>query len=381
MVVLSPLNCPVCGAPMPDASASCAYCGSLLGIRMDHPRLDPALLHRARIDELIDGLRARIRRDPADAAARYGLGVACFSLGLIDESAAELQQAVRLEPEHPGIRVQFAVVLAELDLIGVAGARDRAWRELRAALSLAPRDPEGLLLAARLHADAGDWSDALRVLRPALGAAPEVNRRAADLFLGRAAMLAARERWLDAASLWREAAAIDPVATSAMLREMLRDQQETLLGPPRFSRLARPPASRSPGEWGRAAAFVLMPGAAAFAVSMLLSQWDATIPLALVFCALTLLLPLAILWRLRRERRAAAAPALPLITAIRRDPAAFFRGEPGLDSLLAAADFVAAERQGRAILAENAWLSGGRRRAARAASLRAPWMPSGGDPH
>ncbi len=377
MVALSTLTCPVCGAPMQDASARCAYCGSLVVIRMDHPRLDPALLDRARVDEQIDGLRSRLRRDPSDAGAHYGLGVAYFSLGLLEDAATELRQAARLMPEHPEIHAQLAVVLAELDITGKRGVREEAWSQLRIALSLDRSHPEALLLSARLRADDGDWQAALDVLRPALGSDPGIDRRATDLLLGRATMLAARDRWLEAASLWSEAAAIDPATTRNMLMDLLRLEQDTLLAPPKWSWLALPPPSQTASAVAKRVAGFLLPGVAAFLLSLVLAERPGLEPLSLIFCAMTLALPAWLFWQGRQRRRAEAAPNAALAASIRRDPGAFFRGDPSLDTVLAAARYVAAERQGQAIMAENAWLAGGKRQALKGAALRAPWMPDG----
>jgi hypothetical protein len=376
MVALSTLNCPVCGAPMQDAPARCAYCGSLIVIRMDHPRLDPALLDRALVARQIETLRGRLRHDATDAEARYGLGVAYFSLGLLDEAAGELEQAAKLTPEHPEIHVQLAVVLAELDIIGRKGAREQVRRRLATARSLQPNHPEALLLEARLEAQDGDWREALSTLRPALGQDPEIDRRATDLLLGRATMLAARDRWLDAASLWREAASIDGETTRAMLIELLREQQDTLLGPPKWSWVARPSLTAG-REWPKAAAQIALPGIAALVISLIFAQWEATYALSLLFCAITFVLPAWLFRSVRQRRRAAAAPNIAVAETIRRDPAAFFRGAPSLEMVLAAADYVATELQGKAIVAENAWIAGGKRQAMRGASLRAPWMPTG----
>jgi tetratricopeptide (TPR) repeat protein len=361
MVALTTLNCPVCGAPMQDASARCVYCGSLVVIRMDHPRLDPALLDRARVDQQITSLRARIRRDPADAEAHYGLGVAYFSLGLLDDSAEELAVAVSLAPEHPEIRVQLAVVLAELDILGRPGAKARAWKEIRTALSLDRRNAQALLLSARLLTATGDWDGAMDTLRPALRTNPEIDRGATDLLLGRATMLAARGRWADASTHWTEAAGIDPETTRDMLLDLLQRNRETLAAPPKWSWVTQPPERLDFAGLLRGGWFILWPGFAAFVATVIFAQWQATMIISLIAMLLIIILPIWRFFELRAKRRAQAVPHDDLAEAIRRDPDAFLRGNPSLDLVLKAAGFVATERQGQAIVAERAVRAGGER--------------------
>ncbi|MGI9253194.1 MAG: hypothetical protein ACR2J8_05575, partial [Thermomicrobiales bacterium] len=121
----------------------------------------------------------------------------------------------------------------------------------------------------------------------------------------------------------------------------------------------------------------ILPALLMFAIFVLLSQWKATEGLSLLFCGMTLILPLALSLRQRKRRRDAAAPNLAIAEKIRANPSSFFRGEPSLETVLAAAEYVATELQGKAILDENAWLAGGKREAARGASLRVPSASKG----
>ena len=374
MVTLDTLNCPVCGAPIQDGSARCAYCGSLAVIRMDHPRLDPAMLDRAVVNDRIAALRARVELDSRDAEARYGLGVAYFSLGLLDEAAAELEAAARLTPENPNIHAQLAVVYGELAILGRLGARGMAQDRIARALTLRPDHPEALLLRARDEARTGEWRDALETLRPGLRDDPEVRKGAIDLLLGQATVLAAREEWLAAVPLWREAAAIDPESIRAPLMELLRERQDVLLTRPKWAWVAAPPRMTLEDK-ARLSAQLAFSALGCFVAFILLAQSPRTEGLSVLFFFATAALPAWLFWRQRRRRREAAALNLQTALAIQRDPAAFFRGEPAPETILRAAEYVASELQGRAIVAREAWLAGGTRPAARGALLRAPWMP------
>jgi tetratricopeptide (TPR) repeat protein len=113
MAQLVALTCPVCGAPFAPESDRCGYCGSIVVLKTDHSRIDPRLLNKLVIDEHIAEYRKVVRIDANDATAHYGLGVAYFNLGLIDEKVDELTQAARLMPENPNIQSQLAVALRE----------------------------------------------------------------------------------------------------------------------------------------------------------------------------------------------------------------------------------------------------------------------------
>lgn len=177
------LSCPVCAAPLRLDSSRCAYCGSVVVIQTDHPRLDPHLLNRGVIDEHIAKFRTSVRRDPNDETAHYGLGIAYFNLGLLEEAADELTQAARLMPENPHIQTQLAVVYADLAKKGAAGAERSAWDRLNRALLLRPNLVEALLLKADLHLRARVWRKAVEAWRDAAGVEPDAVRAPIARFL------------------------------------------------------------------------------------------------------------------------------------------------------------------------------------------------------
>jgi tetratricopeptide (TPR) repeat protein len=302
-------------------------------------------------------------------------------LGLLEDAARELEAVARLTPEDTRIQTQLAVVLADLAAKGKRGAEREALERVDLALRLNPDEPEALLLAARLQEARGDWRAAADTLRRAAGVGSlGVDRRAALSLMALAATLAQRGQWLDAASLWEKAVAADPEATREPLMAILREHQRTLLSRPRWSWLVYP--QTSPFERKvRYAAAIAFSALAALAAFVLLSGNDATLALSLVPCLLVVVAPVAIVLQGRRRLRERSVPQAEVARAIRSDPASFFRGRPDTTTLLAAAEYVAVELQGAAIAGAHPWVSGrtspSSRRAWRAASVRAPWLPDG----
>ncbi|MEZ4495687.1 MAG: hypothetical protein R2845_02650 [Thermomicrobiales bacterium] len=72
----------------------------------------------------IDEYRRRVRSNPFDEEAHYGLGIAA-NLGLLEAAAGSLGEAARLKPEHPDIQAGIAVVLRELVTRGETGRLPR----------------------------------------------------------------------------------------------------------------------------------------------------------------------------------------------------------------------------------------------------------------
>lgn len=161
------LTCPVCGAPFSPSSDRCDFCGSILALKTDHPRIDPKLLNKAVIDEHIAAYRRTLRTDPNDETAHYGLGVAYFNLGLVEDSVSELTQAARLMPENPNIQAQLAVVLRDAAKQGDAEAKRQMNYRIAMALRLDPNHLEALLLQADVYEDDGDLSSSVDYLEKA----------------------------------------------------------------------------------------------------------------------------------------------------------------------------------------------------------------------
>lgn len=340
------LNCPVCGAPLDGKSSNCAYCGSLVAIRVDHQPLDEGAIDQALIQERMQEFRARLKTDPDDAAAHYGLGVAYFNLGLLTDAISEMRQAARLTPERPEIQTQLAVMLAEQGILGDREAEREAMQRVSSALSLRPNDPDAMLLKARLQADRGEWEAAYETLQPGLQAGnQEIADRAAALLMGRAAVSGAHGDWSEAMELWLKAKRVQPQAVVAPLVAFCREHQDVLMRPPKFASVVNPDKGLSPTLGGPkvitgVVMFVL------FVLSMLLIQVKILeTPAAIVFLSI-FVAPFVVPRLVRRQRARAASPTYETVRRIQQNPAGFFNGNPSPDDAIAAAMYIAVEFMG-----------------------------------
>jgi hypothetical protein len=172
------LNCPVCGAPFSPGSDRCGYCGSILVLQTDHPRIDPRALNRTVVDKHIAEYRELLRTDPSSVKAHYGLGVAYFNLGLTEASITALETASNLTPENPHIHTQLAVAWREEAKTGNARANDEMRDHIRYALRLDPRNVEALILASEAAIADHDIEQAVSYSEQAWSLEPD---RARDL--------------------------------------------------------------------------------------------------------------------------------------------------------------------------------------------------------
>lgn len=147
MISVLSLTCPVCGAPFSPGAERCGYCGSILVLQTDHPRIDPRALNRVVVDERIAEYRQLLRDDPGSVKAHYGLGVAYFNLGLTEAAIESLEKACGLTPENPHIHTQLAVAWREEAKGGDARAGEEMRDHIQYALRLDPSNVEALILA------------------------------------------------------------------------------------------------------------------------------------------------------------------------------------------------------------------------------------------
>jgi cytochrome c-type biogenesis protein CcmH/NrfG len=172
------LTCPVCGAPFSPGDGRCGYCGSILVLQTDHPRIDPRALNRAVVDKHIGEYRELLRNDPNSVKAHYGLGVAYFNLGLTEAAIDSLEKACSITPENPHIHTQLAVAWREEAQTGNARAIEEMRDHIHYALRLDPENIEALILASEQAANDHDIESALAYSERAAALEPD---RARDL--------------------------------------------------------------------------------------------------------------------------------------------------------------------------------------------------------
>ncbi len=378
-----PNRCPVCDAEATLGAARCPACGARALITVHALHEDGAKLDETLVREQAAEFRRRLTDDPGDALARRAHAIALANLGKIDQADRELALAIDAEPNNPLLLAERASLLADLATAGRRGAERDAWRHLDRALALQPDLPEALLLKTRLLLARNELRDALDAARSVLARGGGKNAPiVADMLVAHAQALASRDEWLDAFRVWREAAAIAPDRARPAILETLREEQDVLLSPPRWSWLVYPPVSDRQRAFQYAAA-VFVAAVACLAFSVLIAANDEWLLLSVVPLLGTVAAPVATLLFGRRRLRRRAAPHWDLVARIRAKPAALFRGDPPLETMLAALEYVATERQGEAMARQNPWLLGRGsaidRRARRGALLRAPWLPAGRD--
>lgn len=127
-------------------------------------------LTAARVEDMVDQLAARLRRNPNDAEGWVMLGRSYTVLERNDDAAEAFARAVALEPKVASLRSDYADVLASVNGGSLEGP---AMAQIDAALRLDPDDPKGLALAASAAAERGDkagaiayWEHLYRLLPP-----------------------------------------------------------------------------------------------------------------------------------------------------------------------------------------------------------------------
>ncbi|MBZ5581901.1 MAG: tetratricopeptide repeat protein [Acidobacteriia bacterium] len=194
-----------------------------------------ALAQSGRVHEAIGEFRAALQLDPDFPDAVYHLGLAYDASGQTDEAIAQAEEALRRLPGFPPAEYLLAGCCrkrgdfeGELRLLaritkcapgfadarynyGIALQRDgklaEAVEELRAAAQMDPK----YLLALGLALAGRDANEAVRVLRAAVEVAPQEPERRYDLALA----LAAAGREDDAIPEFRAALRIDPKHAAA----------------------------------------------------------------------------------------------------------------------------------------------------------------------
>jgi tetratricopeptide (TPR) repeat protein len=230
------LSCPVCAGPLESNGSRCGYCGSMVFIRTDHPRIDPSSLNKALIDEHIARYRRAVRQDDYDETAHYGLGVAYFNLGLLDEAAEELTVAARLMPENPNIQAQLAVIFSDLAVRGKPGASQLAWDRLNRTLLLRPDHVEALYLKVEMHRRLGAWEKALETLERIVDErAEDLESKRVLIFLAKASAHVANREWQPALHSWEQVHRIRTNAIRQPIAQFLNTHIAIFASAPQWS--------------------------------------------------------------------------------------------------------------------------------------------------
>lgn len=226
VVEIVALRCPVCGAPLAEDASKCKFCGSVVFIKSDFIKINREQLNRTVINEHSATYRNTVRRDPNDQEAHYGLGVAYFNLGLLNEAADELVQSARLMPENPHIQTQLAVVYAKLAQKGKPEATANALDRIGRALLLDPQLPDALIPRARLADRWQDWNAAIEDLRKAAKSDPGLAEpKLGTALVARARQLLDTPRWTEGMDDLQEAAKLNPTAVRQLLNVIILANQ------------------------------------------------------------------------------------------------------------------------------------------------------------
>jgi tetratricopeptide (TPR) repeat protein len=165
-----------------------------------HINLGIALHDNGQLDAALSQLQEAVRLKPNHADACSNLGVALDEKGQTDEAIRQLQKAIRLRPDHVDAHYNLGNALAK------QGQTDEAIRQFQEALHLKPDSPNihnnlGLALARQRQTD-----EAIRQFQEALRLQP--GHANAHLNLGNA--LAGKGQWDAAISQFQEVVRLEP---------------------------------------------------------------------------------------------------------------------------------------------------------------------------
>ncbi len=116
--------------------------------------------------EAVKLLQQALRLDPELPGLRYRLGIAFHAIGDEADAAAELREAVSRTPDFAEAHNYLGIVLFQM------GDAKAALEEFRAAAKLAPKDPNAHFNLGEALARTGDANSAVEELRLAAGLAP-----------------------------------------------------------------------------------------------------------------------------------------------------------------------------------------------------------------
>lgn len=247
MTLIVALVCPVCGAPLSADMDRCNFCGSYVVIKTHMPRLSRSALNQSLIQDHIDDFRSRTRSSRYDVEAHYGLGLAYYSLGLVNDSIDELTEAARLTPENPHIQAQLAIVLQESFRAGNAAAKRQMKERLDTALLLDPEHLEANTLKMQVLLDADRLKEAVLQYE----SMPVAVQRQTSTILATSLENQGQHRlqsgnWEGAAWCWKSLGSLDDAAAKRLQIQFLRMHQR--LVPASFKSQTRDSAQASPAQ-------------------------------------------------------------------------------------------------------------------------------------
>jgi tetratricopeptide (TPR) repeat protein len=164
-------------------------------------------------NQRIDDLRRRVRKDPASIAFAQ-LGEELRRAGELQDSIATCRAGLAIHPGYVSARVTLARALVELDLL------DDAEAELKSVLAGVPQSLAALRALGETYQRRGRLADALEQFRAALSIAPndpDLENTVAELSrqiestqseprgVREESIITALEKWLDAIHVARAA--------------------------------------------------------------------------------------------------------------------------------------------------------------------------------
>ncbi len=123
-------------------------------------------LEQQRYDEAITAYREAVRRDPQNAVAQYGLGVAYSHKGADDQAIVAYREAIRLQPDNVDAYYGLGLVSER------KGDNNEAIAAVREALRLNPRLADGYYNLGMIHARLRQNDQAIAAYREAIRLQP-----------------------------------------------------------------------------------------------------------------------------------------------------------------------------------------------------------------
>jgi tetratricopeptide (TPR) repeat protein len=130
--------------------------------------LGNALDQQGREAEAIAAYRDAVRIDPTFVVAQVNLGETLFEQGLSREAISSLQKALGLQPASPDIEERLAWMLAAAPQPFLRDGPRAVELAMKACQASGGRDPDCLRTLAAAYAQAGDFSNAVKIAQDAL---------------------------------------------------------------------------------------------------------------------------------------------------------------------------------------------------------------------